>query len=71
MKHDLKLKQKRLWIDHWTKKPTKHEFVVLWIGKEIAAIRFLDGEERGESIDLLMNETIDKKKVRKDIILDD
>lgn len=65
MTHNLKLKQKRVWIDTYNNEPTLVEFVVLWIGEQIAVVRELDNEESAYTIEELMKNTIEAKKLRK------
>ena len=65
MAHSLKLKQKRIWVDNYNNEPTSLELVVLWIGEQIVVVREMDGEESSHSIEGLMENTIEAKKLRK------
>lgn len=65
MTHNLKLKQKRVWIDTHSDEPTLCGFMVLWIGEYLAVVRDMDGEEEAHPIERLMENTIEAKKLRK------
>ncbi len=63
--HDLKLKQKRVWIDTYDNQPISMSFVVLWIGKQLIVIREMDGQESALTVEFLMTNSIQAKKLRK------
>ena len=68
MSHDIKRNQKRVWIDHWTKKPiTDTTYKVLWVGEELVIIKSsFNDEETCERIDVFKDETIAVSKLKKE-----
>lgn len=69
MKHDLKLKQKRFWINSYTREAMNDAVeYVAWIGKTGAVLVTEDGREEFFKFDMIMEETIAANKVKKSLL---
>jgi 3-deoxy-D-arabino-heptulosonate 7-phosphate (DAHP) synthase class II len=64
--NDLKLKQKRVWIDEYTEQPNlAHIDTVRWIGKQIVVMVDRCGTEITESLEDVIEKTVPLSKLKK------